>query len=175
MFGVASCWALWGRTRRPRLESSSRGASDAGGVGPCSPWCPTSLRHGDGYAVPAIALALTLFGIGGRTAKDVQARVGVGGENGLDGRRWRMLDRWPLAILSGELFERVRAPMPEERSTKRTAAAFFSRQLAALSRLIVGPIAGLAMDGALMAIGPGSTEEARPPSRSTPRGGPAIA
>jgi hypothetical protein len=86
-----------------------------------------------------------------------------------------MLDRWPVAILSGGLFERVRAPTPEERSTKRSAAAFFARQLAALSRLIVGPIAALATDGALMAIGPGSVEQIHPPSRSTAPGGPAIA
>ena len=127
------------------------------------------------YAAPAIALALTLFGVAGRAAKDVQARVGVGGDQGLDDRRWRMLDRWPVAILTGELFERVRAPAPEERSTKRSAAAFISHHLAALSRLIVGPVDMLAMDGALMAIVPGSAGESRPPSRSTPQGGPAIA
>lgn len=127
------------------------------------------------YAAPAIALALTLFGALGQAANDVQARVAVGGPCGFDCRRWRALDRWPAAIARGDLFERVRAPLPRERASKRVAAAFFARQLAGLSRRIVGAIDALAMDGSTMAIAVGSAAEHPPPSPSTAEGGPAIA
>lgn len=127
------------------------------------------------YAAPAIALALTLFGVFGQAANAVQARVAVGGPRGFDRRRWRALDRWPAAIERGDLFERVRAPLPRERACKRVAAAFFARQLGGLSRRIVGAIDALAMDGSMMAIAAGSAAERDPPSPSTAEGGPAIA
>ena len=74
---------------------------------------PSALLPRRRYAAPAIACALALFGIDGKTPAEVEASVAVEARTGFDRRRWRALDRWTGALVRGAFWTHLRAPFSE--------------------------------------------------------------
>jgi hypothetical protein len=103
---------------------------------------PRGIAPGRLYAAGAIALALALWGCGGRPARQVRRQVGpfpVVGATAAAG--WASLRRWSKAVRAGRLFPMVRA-LPAGASLRQVAAR------AATTLAACAPGSGLPLESA---------------------------
>lgn len=90
---------------------------------------PSGVVSGRRYTVPAIVLALALWGVAGLPAREVRGRTSPWRHVGREAAgRWRQLGRWVSAIRAGRLLPRARVPA---RGTPREHAAEIAHQAGA--------------------------------------------